>query len=73
MARWSRHSAGVSGSDRENHGRWAVDRYRLQGGQSVHVGDVLARIDPRVYQAALDNAVAKQALDEATLANARLD
>jgi membrane fusion protein, multidrug efflux system len=42
-------------------------------GQNVHVGDVLARIDPRVYQAALDNAVAKQALDEATLANARLD
>ena len=42
-------------------------------GQDVHAGDVLARIDPRVYQAALDNAVAKQALDEATLANARLD
>jgi multidrug efflux system membrane fusion protein len=42
-------------------------------GQIVHVGDVLARIDPRVYQAALDNAVAKKALDEATLANARLD
>ena len=42
-------------------------------GQTVHVGDVLARIDPRVYQAALDNAVAKKALDEATLANARLD
>jgi membrane fusion protein, multidrug efflux system len=42
-------------------------------GQTVHVGDVLVRIDPRVYQAALDNAVAKKALDEATLANARLD
>ncbi|HEX3990406.1 MAG TPA: efflux RND transporter periplasmic adaptor subunit [Acetobacteraceae bacterium] len=42
-------------------------------GQTVHVGDVLARIDPRVYRAALDNAVAKKALDEATLANARLD
>ena len=42
-------------------------------GQNVHAGDVLARIDPRVYQAALDNAVAKKALDEATLANARLD
>lgn len=42
-------------------------------GQTVHAGDVLARIDPRVYQAALDNAVAKKALDEATLANARLD
>ena len=42
-------------------------------GQTVHAGDVLARIDPRVYQAALDNATAKKALDEATLANARLD
>jgi membrane fusion protein, multidrug efflux system len=42
-------------------------------GQDVHAGEVLARIDPRVYQAALDNAVAKKALDEANLANARLD
>jgi multidrug efflux system membrane fusion protein len=42
-------------------------------GQRVRTGDVLARIDPRVYQAALDSAVAKKALDEATLANARLD
>lgn len=42
-------------------------------GQTVHAGEVLARIDPRVYQAALDNATAKQALDAATLANARLD
>src|ERR1700722_16754046 len=42
-------------------------------GQDVHAGDVLVRIDPRVYQAALDSAVAKKALDEATLAHARLD
>jgi multidrug efflux system membrane fusion protein len=42
-------------------------------GQDVRTGDVLARIDPRIYQASLDNAVAKKALDEATLANARLD
>jgi membrane fusion protein, multidrug efflux system len=42
-------------------------------GQDVHAGDVLVRIDPRVYKAALDSAVAKKALDEATLANARLD
>jgi multidrug efflux system membrane fusion protein len=45
----------------------------FQEGQDVRAGDVLARIDPRVYQAALDNATAKKALDEATLANARLD
>jgi multidrug efflux system membrane fusion protein len=42
-------------------------------GQDVHRGDVLAQIDPRTYQAALDNAVAKKAQDQAQLANARLD
>jgi multidrug efflux system membrane fusion protein len=42
-------------------------------GQDVRAGDVLARIDPRIYQATLDSALAKKALDEATLANARLD
>jgi multidrug efflux system membrane fusion protein len=42
-------------------------------GQDVHKGDVLAQIDPRTYQAALDNAVAKKAQDLAQLANARLD
>jgi multidrug efflux system membrane fusion protein len=42
-------------------------------GQEVHVGDVLARIDPRTYQAALDQAVAKKAQDAANLANARVD
>jgi multidrug efflux system membrane fusion protein len=42
-------------------------------GQDVEAGTVLARIDPRAYQAAVDLAVAKKAQDEATLANARLD
>jgi multidrug efflux system membrane fusion protein len=42
-------------------------------GQDVHVGDLLARIDPRPYQATLDQATAKKAQDEASLANARLD
>ncbi len=42
-------------------------------GQQVREGDVLARIDPRPYQAALDQAMAKRAQDEALLANARLD
>jgi multidrug efflux system membrane fusion protein len=42
-------------------------------GQDVHKGDVLAQIDPRTYQAALDNAIAKKAQDQAQLANARLD
>jgi membrane fusion protein, multidrug efflux system len=42
-------------------------------GQDVRQGDVLAKIDPRTYQAALDNAIAKKAQDEAQLANAKLD
>ena len=42
-------------------------------GQDVKAGDVLAKIDPRPYQAALDSAMAKKQQDEANLANARLD
>ena len=46
---------------------------KFREGQDVHAGDVLAQIDPRTYQASYDQAVAKKAQDEATLANARLD
>ncbi|HEY2132352.1 MAG TPA: efflux RND transporter periplasmic adaptor subunit [Acetobacteraceae bacterium] len=46
---------------------------RYREGQDVHVGDVLAIIDPRTYQAALDLAVAKKQQDESLLANARVD
>lgn len=42
-------------------------------GQEVKRGDVLAKIDPATYQAQLDQAVAKKALDEAQLANAERD
>jgi multidrug efflux system membrane fusion protein len=42
-------------------------------GQDVKRGDLLARIDPAVYQAQYDQAVAKKAQDEANLANARID
>jgi membrane fusion protein, multidrug efflux system len=42
-------------------------------GQDVARGFVLAEIDPRTYQAQYDQAIAKKAQDEATLANARLD
>ena len=42
-------------------------------GQEVKEGDVLAMIDPALYQAAYDQAVAQKAKDEALLANARLD
>ena len=42
-------------------------------GQDVKKGDVLGEIDPVLYQAAYDQAVAKKAQDEAQLANQRLD
>jgi multidrug efflux system membrane fusion protein len=42
-------------------------------GQMVKAGDVLARIDPAMPQAVLDQAIAKHAQNAATLANARLD
>jgi multidrug efflux system membrane fusion protein len=42
-------------------------------GSDVKKGDVLAQIDPRPYQAALDNALATLAKDQATLNNARRD
>jgi multidrug efflux system membrane fusion protein len=42
-------------------------------GQDVKKGDVLAEIDPAIYQAQYDQAVAKKAQDEAQLANQKLD
>jgi multidrug efflux system membrane fusion protein len=41
-------------------------------GQDVKTGDLLAVIDPRPFQAALDQAIAKKAQDEAQLANAKV-
>src|SRR5215471_11919690 len=42
-------------------------------GQEVRKGDVLARIDPTIFKAQYDQALAKRAQDQATLANARID
>ncbi len=42
-------------------------------GQMVQAGDTLAQIDPRPYQAALDQARGQLARDSATLANAKVD
>jgi len=42
-------------------------------GQDVHVGDLLAQIDPAPFQAQLDQSVAKKAQDEAQLTVARLN
>ncbi len=50
-----------------------LDRVAFTEGQDVHAGDVLAQIDPRPFQAQLNQALANQAKDQAQLANARLD
>jgi len=50
-----------------------LSEVRFREGQDVHTGDILAKIDPRTYQAALDQATAKKAQDAANLANARVD
>jgi multidrug efflux system membrane fusion protein len=42
-------------------------------GQHVHKGDVLAKIDPRLYRAALDQTQARRAQDAATLNGAEKD
>ena len=42
-------------------------------GQRVNKGDVLAKIDPRLYQAALDQAKARRAQNEAALISAEKD
>jgi len=50
-----------------------LQRVGFVEGQDVKVGQVLAQIDPRTFQAQLQQAQAQKARDEAQLANARLD
>ncbi len=50
-----------------------VDQVAFQEGQLVKAGDLLVQLDPRPYQAILDQVVAKRASDAANLANARND
>src|ERR1700709_366965 len=50
-----------------------INKIAFQEGQFVKEGDTLVEIDPPPLQAALDQAKAKKAQDEANLANANLD
>jgi membrane fusion protein, multidrug efflux system len=45
----------------------------VQEGQEVHQGDIVAEIDPRPYQATLDQVTAQRAEDAAQLQSAQLD
>ncbi len=50
-----------------------LDHVEFKEGQDVRAGQLLARIDPRTYQAQLDQSAAQKARDEAQLANAQAD
>jgi multidrug efflux system membrane fusion protein len=50
-----------------------INKIDFKEGQFVKEGETLAEIDPRPFQAALDQAKAKKAQDQANLANANLD
>jgi multidrug efflux system membrane fusion protein len=50
-----------------------ITEVAFKEGQQLKAGDILVKIDPRIYQASLDQAVAKRAQDQAQLENARLD
>jgi multidrug efflux system membrane fusion protein len=50
-----------------------LDKVDFVEGQDVKAGDLLAEIDPRPFQAQLDEVVAAKARDEALLADAKLD
>ena len=50
-----------------------ISSVNFQEGQEVKAGEPLFQIDPRPFQAALEQSKAKKSQDEATLANAKLD
>ena len=50
-----------------------LDSVEFKEGQDIKAGQVLVRIDPRTFQAQLEQLLAQKAKDEATLANARAD
>jgi multidrug efflux system membrane fusion protein len=50
-----------------------IVRFAFHEGQMVKAGDLLAEIDPRPFQAALDQAKGQLARDQASLVNARIE
>src|SRR5260221_7560834 len=48
-------------------------RIAFREGQDVKKGDVLAEIDPTIYKAQFDQQMARKALDQAVLANSKVD
>ena len=48
-----------------------ITQVAFKEGQAVHVGDLLAQIDPRPFQAQLDQAIANRERDQAQLVNAQ--
>src|SRR4051812_28326697 len=48
-----------------------ITQIAFKEGQTVHAGDLLAQIDPRPFQAQLDQAIANRERDQAQLVNAQ--
>ena len=50
-----------------------IEKVAFEEGQMVHEGDLLVQVDPAPFQAALNQAIAKLAQDQASLNNAKQD